>query len=122
MKVDIKNYSSVPQEKVQRLYEELERLPVESEDPGRIEIHDYPHSRKDSDGEVVGWFGRGRKIIIYKRAFEGQWETTMHIVLHELGHYFDRKVHPIFCLFIPFLQKWREKRADAFAARFGYGH
>jgi hypothetical protein len=123
MKVNIKNFSRGIEEKVQRLSKELKSLPVESEDPVRIEIHDYPLLKKDIDGEVVGWFGGiEKKIILYKRAFQGPWERTMHIVLHELGHYFDKKVHPIFCPFIPFFQKWRERRADAFAEKFGYGH
>jgi hypothetical protein len=126
MKVKIINSSSVvPKEKIQRLREELERLPIEIDPvkPVKIVVHDYPFlGSKDSDGEVIGWFGGiEKKIILYKRAFQGPRERTMHIVLHELGHYFDTKFHPILCFLIPFLQKIRERRADKFAEKFGYG-
>jgi len=36
----------------------------------------------------------------------------MHIALHEIGHYLDFDYHN---------QSDREKRADAFAEKFGYG-
>lgn len=88
-----------------------------------IEIKDSPsfwskfrkfletRSIKPSDGEVV-IFPR-RKVILYKRAFQGNFQRLMHVALHEIGHFLDLDYQS---------QAEREKRADEFAERFGYGH
>ncbi|MCD6384529.1 hypothetical protein J7M23_02015 [Candidatus Sumerlaeota bacterium] len=63
-----------------------------------------------SDGEVILF---PRKIILYKRAFKGGFKRLMHIALHEIGHYLDFDYRS---------RSDREKRADMFAEKFGYGH
>ena len=122
VKVNLKNCS---QTQKQKLETSLNRI-LANEKPSEliipIEIRDTPSlfsklrrflatrslNLKPLDGEVIV-FPR-RKIILYKEAFKGSFHRLMHIALHEIGHYLDFKY-----------DSEREKRADAFAKKFGYG-
>ncbi len=123
MKVRVEDKSSFCNQ-AQKLETTLNRL-LSGKTPNEliipIEIRDAPslssrfrkflatRSLKPSSGEVIVF---PRKIILYKKAFEGSFKRLMHIALHEIGHYLDFDYHN---------QSDREKRADAFAEKFGYG-
>ncbi|MGE4554946.1 MAG: hypothetical protein AB7D02_02375 [Candidatus Paceibacterota bacterium] len=68
-------------------------------------------SFKPADGATLRF--PHRKIVLYKKALKGDFTRLMHIVLHEIGHFLDFDYKN---------QSQREKRADEFAEKFGYGH
>jgi len=126
MRVKVEDKSSFcSQTQAEKLETALNRLLSDEVPSGvviPIEIKDKPsllsrlrrflgtRSLKPSSGEVER--SPKRKVILYRRAFEGDFDRLMHIALHEIGHYLDFDYHS---------QPDREKRADAFAEKFGYG-
>ena len=123
----VENFSEVPEVKIQKLEQNLKDI-LPRDIAVTIEVYNHPrevhspwqlwflekfgHYNPDkSDGEAGL-----TKIVLYKVAFERDEKILMHIALHEIGHYLDRNP------FTYFSQRWREKRADRFAERFGFEH
>ena len=131
--ITVKNFSKEVSEKaVEKLEQRLkEILPIGI--GVTIKVYDHP---RDVHSSRFLWFRKlfgynpdqldGKvkfpgPVILYKRAFRDD-RILLHVALHEIGHYLDKRNLLTFLLPFWLLSPWREKRADAFAAKFGFGH
>lgn len=127
-RVLVENHSYVEEEKIQEITKTLKEI-LREEPPKSLLVEVWNHPR-DVFPPYVLWFwqvchydpdkidgmAQRNRVILYERAFLGDDIRLLHIALHEIGHYLDRNPLTFFC------QGWRERRADQFAQKMGYGH